>query len=87
MSDVRFAVWRSGEALAGLGARLSGVTRDRAEEFAITESAADPERKTWVIDRDDTLRIVAEYRQGRLRMDRRHDARAHRLAREKGEVG
>jgi hypothetical protein len=45
---------------------LSGATRKDAEEFAGRESAADAEGRAWVIERDDTWRWVAEYRNGKL---------------------
>jgi hypothetical protein len=81
-----YSVWRSGEALARLGPRLSGASREKAEDFAIRQSAADPDRKTWCVSSEETLRAVAEYQHGRLRLDRPHDRRALRLAREKGEA-
>jgi hypothetical protein len=55
---------------------LSGVSRETAERFAIAESAADPEGRTFVITNAETWKIAAEYRLGQLRADRPRDARA-----------
>ncbi len=55
---------------------LSAVTRDKAERFAIEQSAADPEGRTYVITDSSTWKIAAEYRRGQIRADRPRDARA-----------
>jgi hypothetical protein len=60
---------------------VTGVSRDDAEKSAITRSAADP-GGIYVIERDDTWKIAAEYRGGQLRRSRPHDARALRKHRE-----
>jgi hypothetical protein len=84
MSRAYYNVWRSGG--PDYPSLMSRAARAVAEDFATRKSAADPERRTWVVENDDTLRAVAEYRNGRLRLDRPRDRRALRLAREKGEA-
>ena len=45
---------------------LTSVPRASAERFARERSAADPEGRTWVVERDAGWRAVAEYRNGQL---------------------
>jgi hypothetical protein len=55
---------------------LTEATRAEAERFAIEQSAADPDGRTYVITNSETWKIAAEYRRGELRLDRPHDRRA-----------
>jgi hypothetical protein len=65
---VRHEVYRSGgpeyPTLCG------PAPRQECERYAIERSAADGDGRTYVVERADTWRIVAEYRRGELRRDR-----------------
>jgi hypothetical protein len=51
---------------------IAGIFWEKAERFARDQSACDPDGRTYVVEREDTWEIAAEYCRGELRTDRPH---------------